>query len=247
MRIPQSLSSRPSRLLLCGISTLLLFLAAAPLLHAQQPTSASVVPLIDAAVKARIDHIAGYTATEHYSVFRGQDEVHPVSEMIVRTTYQKDTGKSYQILSKSGSALVRSMILDTILGDEKTMSQPANQKQEWITSANYDMQLKPGGPQTLNGRSVLVLTITPKRKTPYLIEGTLWVDAHDGSIVQIQGTAPKSSTVFSGPAQITRQYATVDGYPEATHLRAASTSFMFGTTIVTVDYSNYQVHLSPAP
>lgn len=222
-----------------------LFFATTLPLHPQQPSAASVVPLIDAAVKARIENVVGYTATERYSVFRNKDEVHPVAEMIVRTTYQKDTGKSYQILSKSGSALVRNMILNTILEDEKTMSQPDNQKTAWITSANYEMQLKPGGPETLNGRSVLVLSITPKRKTPYLIQGMLWVDAHDGSIVQIQGTAPKSSTVFSGPAQVTRQYANVDGYPEATHLRAASTSFMFGETIVTVDYTNYQIQLRP--
>jgi outer membrane lipoprotein-sorting protein len=228
----------------CG-SAFLFILAGALMLHAQQPTTASVVPLVDAAVKARIDNVLGYTATEHYSVFRGKDEVHPVAEMTVRTTYKRDSGKSYEILSQSGSAIMRSTVLNTILDNEKTMSQPANQKGAWITSANYDMQLKPGGPQTLNGRSVLVLDITPKRKTPYLIQGTLWVDAQDGSIVQIQGTAPKSSTVFSGPAQVTRQYANVSGYPEATHLRAASTSFMFGETIVTVDYTNYQIQLRP--
>ena len=246
MRTPRILSSPPSRLLLSGISALFFFLAAVLLLHAQQPTTSSVVPLIDAAVKARIDNIVGYTATEHYSVFRNKDEVHPVATMTVRTTYRKETGKSYEILSQSGSSIIRSTVLNTILDNEKTMSQPANQKGAWITSANYDMQLQPGGPRSLNGRSVLVLDITPKRKTPYLIQGTLWVDAQDGSIVQIQGSAPKSSTVFSGPAQVTRQYAKVSGYPEATHLRAASTSFMFGETIVTVDYTNYRIQLRPS-
>jgi hypothetical protein len=33
------------------------------------------------------------------------------------------------------------------------------------------------------------------------------VDAKDGSIVQVQGTASKHSSLVTGPAQIMRQYA----------------------------------------
>jgi hypothetical protein len=43
-----------------------------------------------------------------------------------------------------------------------------------------------------------------------------------------------------------RQYANIGGYPEATHLRAESSSFMFGETIVKVDYHDYHVELRPA-
>jgi hypothetical protein len=43
-----------------------------------------------------------------------------------------------------------------------------------------------------------------------------------------------------------RQYANIGGYPEATHLRAESSSFMFGETIVKVDYQDYRVELRPA-
>jgi hypothetical protein len=88
--------------------------------------------------------------------------------------------------------------------------------------------------------------LTPRRKTPYLIEGTLWVDAKDGSIVQVQGTAPKSSSIFTGPTQLIRQYTNVGRYPQATHVRAVSNSFMFGQTIVKIDYQNYQIQLRPA-
>jgi hypothetical protein len=109
------------------------------------------------------------------------------------------------------------------------------------------MKLKPGGVERINGRDCLVLTISPRRKAPYLLEGTVWVDAQDESIVQIQGIASKSASMFSGPTQMMRQYANVKGFAEATHARAVAGSFMFGPTIVTIDYSDYQIQLRPAP
>ena len=213
---------------------------------AQQPDAAAVIQQVDAAVKARVDNIVGYTATEHYSVYRNKDEVHPVAEMTVRTTYRRDAGKSYTILSQTGSEIVQRLVLASILNNEKDLSQPGIREGAWIASANYEMKLMPGGTQSMDGRNCLVLTLTPRRKTPYLIDGTLWVDAKDGSIVQLQGTAPKSSSIFTGPTQVVRQYANIGGYPQATYVRAVSDSFMFGETIVRIDYRDYQVQLLPA-
>ena len=212
---------------------------------AQQPDAASVIQKVDAAVKARIDHLAGYTVTEHYGVYRSKDEIHPVAEMTVNTTYKQDSGKSYVIVSQTGSALMRNFVLNAILDNEKRLNQPGIREGAWITSANYEMKLKPGGPQQLDGRDCLVLALTPKRKASWLIEGSLWVDSKDGSIVQIQGTASKNSSLVTGPTQLMRQYANISGYPEATHLRALSSSFMFGETIVKVEYQDYRVELRP--
>ena len=213
---------------------------------AQQMDAASVIQLVDAAVKARIDHIAAYSVTEHYAVYRGKDETHPAAEMTVRTEYKAETGKSYTILSQTGSQVIQSLVLGAILDNEKRLNQPGIREGSWFTSANYEMKLKSDASQRLDGRDCLVLTLTPKRKAPYLIEGTLWVDAKDGSIVQVQGTGSKSPSVFTGPTQMTRQYAIVAGFAQATHARAVSNSFLFGKTVVTIDYRDYQVQLRPA-
>jgi hypothetical protein len=107
------------------------------------------------------------------------------------------------------------------------------------------MKLKPGGTQPLDGRDCLVLGLVPRRKESYLIEGSLWVDSKDGSIVQLQGTASKSSSLVTGPTQVTRQYASIGGYSQATHVRAMSNSFMLGKTIVKIDYQDYHIQLRP--
>jgi hypothetical protein len=73
----------------------------------------------------------------------------------------------------------------------------------------------------------------------------MWVDAADGSIVQVQGVASKSPSVFTGPAQMMRQYTKVNGFSQATHARAVSNSLLFGETVVRIDYTDYKIQLRP--
>jgi len=213
---------------------------------AQQLDAVSVIQRVDAAVKNRIDRVASYTVTEHYAVYRGKDETHPAAEMTVRTDYRKESGKNYTILSESGSEFIRKHVLAKILEDEKTINLPGIREHSWFTSANYAMQLKPGGMQRLDGRACLALAVSPRRKATNMIAGTLWVDAEDGSIVRIVGTATQSPSVLTGAAQVERHYVNVNGFAMATEARAVSDSFLLGRTIVTVDYRDYQIQVVQA-
>ena len=242
----RNLSKPPCRQAKVAFQSLAILLSAclgAIVLPAQQPDSASVIRGIDAAVHARVDAIEGYTDTEHYAVYRSNDENHPVAEMTVKTTYNHDTGKSYEVLAESGPAVLQKFVLNSILENEKHINEPAVREGSWLTSANYDMKLRPGGAQQLDGRNCFIVDITPKRKAPYLVEGTIWVDATDETLVQLQGTSSKSPSMFTGPTQMMRQYINLNGFAEATHARAVSDSHLFGETIVKIDYSGYQIQL----
>jgi outer membrane lipoprotein-sorting protein len=215
-------------------------------LAAQQLDSVAVIQRVDAAVKNRVDHVASYTVTEHYAVYRGKDETHPAAEMTVQTVYRKESGKNYTILSESGSEFIRKHVLATLLDNEKTINLPGIREHSWLTTANYEMQLKPGGVLHMDGRECLALAVSPRRKATNMIEGTLWVDAKDGSIVRIAGTSTQSPSVFTGPAQVERHYVNVNGFAMATGARAVSDSFLLGRTTVTIDYRDYQIQVVPA-
>lgn len=209
----------------------------------QQLDQAAVIRQIDTAVAARVDNVLGFSDVEHYAVYRGSDETHPVAEMTVRDTYKKGSGKEYTILSQSGSSLVFRFGLKPLLENEKTINQPDNVEKSWFTSANYEMKLKPGGTQNLNGRTCYVLAIKPKGEAPNLIDGTLWADVKDGTLVKIQGVASKSPSAFAGTTHMMRQYANIDGFSMAMHAHAESSSMIFGRTVVTIDYSDYHLQL----
>ena len=217
-----------------------LAIAAAP---APEPDEEAVIRLIDAAVYARYEHLLGFTDIEHYAVYRGGDEAHPVAEMTVKDTYKKGDGKTYTILSQSGSGMVMRFGLKPLLDNEESINKPGNVEKSWFMSANYEMKLKPGGRQRLNGRDCFVLDITAKRKAPNTIDGTLWVDAETGSIAHIDGIATKSPSQFAAATHMMRQYMQLEDYSMATHARAESSSLFFGRMVVTIDYSDYQLQL----
>ncbi len=225
------------------VAMLLLTASGVAAATAQTPDQAAIIRQIDAAVATRVDNIQGFTDIEHYAVYRGGDETHPVAEMTVRDTYKKGVGKEYTVLSQSGLGMILRFGLKPLIDNEKTINLPGNWEKSWFTSANYDMKLKPGGVQKLNGRDCYVFAIAPKGAAPNLIIGTLWADARDGSLVQIDGAASKSPSAFAGTTHMMRQYTNVNGFAMAVHARAASTSMLFGQTVVTIDYSNYQLQL----
>ena len=229
---------------LCRQSALLTLL---PLLlisaSAQTPDTASIVQHIDAAIHARFENVLSYTATETYRVFRNHDETHPVAEMTVKANYQKESGKTYTILSQSGSALFRKYVLEPLLDSEKHVNQPEIRESAWFTSANYELKLKSSQTERINGHDCFVLSMSPRHKAPNLLEGSMWVDATDLTMIQIQGISTKDPSIFSGPTEMMRQYTKVAGYAQALHSRAVSNTPLFGQTIVTIDYRDYQVQI----
>lgn len=212
-------------------------------LGAQQTDPSAVIRDLDAANILRHNNVLEYSNIEHYAVYRGKDQTHPAAEMTVRVTYKKGAGKSYTVLNQSGSTLVLKYGLYPLLENEKAINDPARVAQSWFTTANYEMQLKPGATRVIDGRNCIGVAVMPRRKAPNMIEGTLWVDARDHTLVEVEGVASKKPSVFAGTTTMTRRYVKMTGYAMATHAHAESSSFLFGRTAVTIDYSDYRFQL----
>jgi len=219
---------------------LLLFSAGAT---AQALDDVAVVGRIDVAIQERLENVLRFTVTEHYRVFRNQDETQPVAEMLVKASYRKETGKEYGVLSQTGSALMRKFVLAPILENEKRINLPGNREAGLFTSANYEMKLQSNRTVRIDGHDCLVFSLTPRHKAPNKIAGTMWVNAADYTMVRVEGMASKNPSFLVGPTEMMRQYTMVAGYAQADHSRVVSHSPVFGRTVITIDYQDYQVHL----
>jgi hypothetical protein len=208
---------------------------------AQERASATLIRSVDATVASRSENVLGFTDIEHLVVYRRGDDTHPAAEATVRDTYKKGAGKTYTILSQSGSTILLHIGLRPLLDNEQIISQPGNVEKSWFTSANYVMTLKAGGAHKLDGRDCFALDIRPKAQAPNLIIGTIWVDAHDGTLVKVDGVASKNPSPWSGTTHMMRQYSNINGSSMAMHARAESDSALFGRTVVTIDYSDYKL------
>jgi hypothetical protein len=209
--------------------------------RAMQTSDNEAIRRIDAAVHARTGSIAGYTVQELYSIYRN-GEATPSAQVTVKTVYTRSAGKEYTPIAQTGSSLLRNIIIDRILANEKEMARAVNRESVAITSANYEMHPEPGA-VFFNGRSCILVDIKARRKISYLFNGKAWFDAADFTLVHIEGSPAQSPSFFAGETSGRRDYTKVDGFSMALHAELHSHSFLFGNTILKIDYTDYQIQL----
>jgi len=219
------------------------------LTHAQptpaQLSSPEIIQRIDQAVERRTQSVSTYTVQELYTLYRNND-TDPSVQVTVKTTYNRNTGKDYAILSQTGSSLLRSAVIDRVISNEKEMAKASNRESVALTSANYEMRPEPGI-VTQNGRPCVIVDLKARRKVPFLFNGRGWFDAEDFTLVHIEGSPAASPSFFAGQTAGVRDYTKVDGFSMALRANVHSHSFLFGDTRLQIDYSNYQIQQDPHP
>ena len=192
---------------------------------------------IDAAQLSREANLARYTATEHYAI-RNSHFSKP-AQATVQATYKRGEGMTYKVLSRSGPALLRNTVLDRLLREESEMSRGKTRDRAIVTSANYDMKLI--GQESVNRKSCDLIELTPKRKSPYLLKGRMWIDPAGPKVVKLEGKPLESASFFEGRPQVVREYTDIDGFslPQTSH--AVSKTFLFGQSTIDIEYRDYHV------
>jgi hypothetical protein len=200
---------------------------------------------IDAAVKLRTDSIAGYTVQELYSIYRN-GEANPSAQVMVKTVYNRETGKEYTPVSATGSSMLRSLVIDKVLTTEKEMAKAVNHEKVAVTSANYEMHLHPEH-EAINGRDCIVMDMKARRKESSLLNGKGWFDAGDYTLVRLAGSPAQNVSMFAGDVAGERNYGRIGGFSMAEHTEMKTHNFMLGNTVMKIDYSDYKIELDPKP
>jgi hypothetical protein len=213
--------------------------------HAQPTlTPQEIVHRIDDAVALRTRGVAGYSVQELYSIYRNGEST-PSVQVTVKTVYNRASGKEYTPISETGSGLLRSVIVNHILTNEKEMAKAANRDSVALTSANYEMTPEPGI-VNYDGHPCVLVHLKARRKTTYLLNGKGWFDASDFTLVRLEGAPVQSPSFFAGQTGGRRDYIKINGFSMAQHAEMRSHSFLFGDTLLKIDYTDYQVQLDPS-
>jgi hypothetical protein len=197
----------------------------------------AAIRAIDAAELRRETRLRGYTVTEHYTI--KSSRFHNSAEMTVAVEYQRDKGKTYKVISRTGSAMLQSRVFDRLLREEGEMSRGEARQGLLMNSRNYEMRLK--SEENREGRKTYVLDLTPRKASPHLLKGRAWIDAEDGTLMRIEGRPTASSSFFAGRPMITREYEKVGDLSLAKSTIADSSSFFFGKTELHIEYNDYHI------
>ncbi|MGO9338077.1 MAG: hypothetical protein ACLPY1_11280 [Terracidiphilus sp.] len=184
-----------------------------------------------------------YHAPRHYEVqYRGFFKS-ITAKMDVELEYDAATGKSFRIVSQSGSHTLCEKVLKRALDSEKDASQ--DRGAHALTPANYNFQLL--GSETLNGRPSYVLQVDPVTGSQYLYRGKIWVDAADGAVSRMEVQPAKNPSFWISQTLIHQINSRIDGFWLPQQNQSETKVRVGGKAVMTIDYGPYQISPPKSP
>ncbi len=153
--------------------------------------------------------LTGYESTREYKV-EYDGLVHKKAEMIVRVTYTAPETKYFEIISESGSRILRNRVLRPLVEAEKEASRGATRQKSIISPENYDFRLlsREGPP----GQEAFVLQAVPRKKTKFLFVGRIWVDARDFAVIRIEASPAVNPSWWIKHTIVKHSYRKISGF-----------------------------------
>ena len=184
-----------------------------------------------------------YKATRHYQVqYKGFGST-LTGKMDVEVNYDDVSGKSFRILSQSGSKLLCDKVLKRAVESEKEASR--NKQSTALTPMNYRFQLV--GTDLINGRPTYILHVDPLRPGKFLYRGRVWVDAAEYAVEKIEAEPAKNPSFWISSTEIENTNSETDGIWLPQENRSESKIRVGGSAVLTIDYGTYQIGLTSQP
>jgi hypothetical protein len=178
----------------------------------------------------------GYTCHRKYVLFN--QRFNKRAEVVAHMTWTAPGLKDFKILSESGPAVLRKRILHRMIEGEQQAAAEFGGRTP-ISRANYTFALV--GEDVLDSRPTYLLEVKPKRESPFLIKGRIWVDAGDFAVTKVEGVFAKNPSFWTRAVSTVQEYRKHGDFwlPVASHSRTDAR--LFGATDVTIDYYDYDV------
>ena len=157
------------------------------------------------------------------------------STMYVQTVFRRPDQLQSTVTSHEGSNLIRSRVFDKILEAENETHARKDKQQVDVIPANYNFELV--GTDGCNGRSCYHMLISPRRRDKYSLDGEVWIDAEDYSIVRIHGAPARRPSIWTLKTEIDRRYKKVDGVWLPERMDSSSNIMIAGHSVLSIEYT----------
>jgi hypothetical protein len=181
----------------------------------------------------RKSELAGYTALRRYAAVNKDRH----AEMLVHVDCSSDGSKHFAIVSEEGSSSIRKHVFYKMLSEESDASRRETREGSRITPVNYTFAMV--GQETLDSGPAFVLAITPKTESRYLIDGRIWVNARDYSIVRVEGQPAQNPSFWVHNVHFVHTYQRVGQFWFASLTHSTSEVRIFGPSELTIENSDY--------
>lgn len=197
------------------------------------PSADEVVAKMLRSDMERRSDLTGYSAVRRYVAANKERR----AEMVVRVDCSADGMKQFTTISEKGSSAIRKHVFYKMLSEESGASRRETRDGSRITPENYKFSVV--GRETLNSGPTYVLAIIPKTGNRYLIDGKIWVDAKDYSIVRIEGQPARNPSFWVHNVHFVHTYQRVGQFWFASSTRSTSEVRIFGPSELTIENTDY--------
>lgn len=198
-------------------------------------SSAQIVAQMQRYNLARTQNLKHYEALRHYAAeYKGLGRV--AGTMDVQVTYDAASGKSFRIVSQSGSKLLCEKVLKRAVDSEKEAQQ--DKAATALNETNYKFHF--AGMDTLNGRPAYILDVEPLTASKFLYRGKIWVDAADFALAKVDATPAKNPSFWISRTQMVFTNAETGGFWLSERSRSETKVRVGGSAVLTIDYGHYE-------
>jgi hypothetical protein len=141
-----------------------------------------------------------------------------------------------------GDNFVKSNVIARLLQTEVDRVNKGEGARTAINAANYKFSYK--GSDEIDGRSVHVFHLKPRKKRPGLFKGRIYLDASTGSLRRAEGTLVKTQSFFVKRIEFVQDYADVEGYTLPVHARSVAKTRLLGRALVDIATGDYDLKIS---
>jgi hypothetical protein len=149
-------------------------------------------------------------------------------EVLARISYDRAGKKRIDVIEERGSEGLFRRAIRKVLDTELKASREGRSEIQ-ISPENYDFKLI--GMENRN----YVLDLLPKRKSKYLMDGRMWVDAQDFAISRIKGRPSANISFWVGKPLITQSFQKVGDVWLLAHNESVTTAKIVGRVTFTME------------
>jgi hypothetical protein len=199
-------------------------------------TAPQIVVEMEHQNKRRLEELRHYHSVRHYDVsYKGLAKI--AAGLVVEVNYDAASGKTFRIISQSGSKLLVDKVLKKLVESEQDAG--GDKYSTALTQANYDFQLD--GIEDVGSRPAYILTVEPKVDSKYLYRGKIWVDTADFAVAKIAAEPAKNPSFWISKTAINHRYVRIDGFWLPAQNRSESKVRVGGSAVLSIDYGKYDV------
>ena len=186
--------------------------------------------------QARAAALKHFHSLRHYSVeYRGY-AAKVAAKMDVEADYDAASGKSFKVVSQSGSKLLIDKVLKRLLESE---TDAQKQHSSDLTPTNYNFKL--AGQEDVDGHPAYVLDVEPLTDNKYLYRGKIWVDAADFALERIEAQPAKNPSFWISSTAIHHRYEKTGSFWLPAQNESDTDVRVGGKAVLKIDYGKYDV------